>query len=285
MHLRPTDSITEKKVIEKDGALKAQHLHPGDMVSTDQYVSKQTGRLPHMKGKEKESERFVGGTIYVDEATGLVFVQHQVSLGAAETIRGKHLFERVAGTCGVSIRNYRGDNGVFKAAEYVKDLNDRGQTIKYSGVGAHHQNGVAERAIRTISESARALLLHAAIHWPEETTLDLWPLAMDYAEYLWNRIPRKDSGIAPLELLCKCKIENEVLRNAHVWGCPTYVLDPKIQDGKKLPRWQPKSRRGQFLGFSAKHASTIGLIRNVKTGSISPQFHVVYDDAFTTVPS
>ena len=87
----------------------------------------------------------------------------------------------------------------------------------------------------------RAMLLHAAIHWPKETTLDLWPMAMDYAVYLWNCIPRKDSGIAPLELFCKGKIDNDMLRNAHVWGCPTYVLDPKIQDGKKLPCWQPKS--------------------------------------------
>ena len=75
----------------------------------------------------------------------------------------------------MTIHNYRGDNGVYKAAKFVKDLNNRGQTIKYSGVGAHHQNGVAERAIRTISESARVMLLHAAIHWPEETMLDLWP--------------------------------------------------------------------------------------------------------------
>ena len=30
---------------------------------------------------------------------------------------------------------------------------------------------------------------------------------------------------------------------------------------------------------------TIGLIRNLRMGSISPQFHVVFDDAFTTVLS
>lgn len=272
MHLRPSGSTTEKKVTEKDGSLKAMNLKPGDMISTDQYVSKELGRLSHTRGKESDHERFVGGTIFVDEASGFVFAQHQVSLGAAETIRGKHLFEREAGTCGVTIRNYRGDNGVYKTKEFVKDLEDRRQTIRYSGVGAHHQNGVAERAIRTISESARAMILHAAIHWPEETTLDLWPLAMDYAIYLWNRMPRKESGLAPLEIFCGCKLDKTVLRNAHVWGCPAYVLDPKIQDGKKLPRWEPKSRRGQFLGFSKRHASTIGLIRNPKTGSISPQF-------------
>ena len=86
-----------------------------------------------------------------------MFAQHQVSLGIAETIHRKHLFEREAGTCEVTIQNYQGDNGIYKATEFIKDLNDKGQMIKYSGVGAHHQNGVAERAICTISESARAI--------------------------------------------------------------------------------------------------------------------------------
>jgi hypothetical protein len=62
-------------------------------------------------------------------------------------------------------RIYRGGNGIYQSKEFVKDLTDR--------VGAHRQNGVAERAIRTISESARAMLLHAAMHWQEETTMDL----------------------------------------------------------------------------------------------------------------
>jgi hypothetical protein len=122
--------------------------------------------------------------------------------------------------------------------------------IKFSGEGAHHQNGIAERVIQTISESARAIILHAEIHWPKAVSIDLWPFAMDYAVYLWNRVPRKDNGIAPLEIFCGGKIDPKVIRGAHIWGCPTYVLDPKIQDGKKLPRWQPKSRRAQFLGFS-----------------------------------
>jgi hypothetical protein len=61
------------------------------------------------------------------------------------------------------------------------------------------------------------------------------------------------------------------------------VLDPRLQDGKKIPKWEPRSRQGQFLGYSKVHATTIGLIRNIRTGYISPQFHVVYDEEFTTV--
>jgi hypothetical protein len=71
----------------------------------------------------------------------------------------------------------------------------------------------------------------------------------------------------------------------HVWGCPVYVLDPKIQQGQKLPRWAPRSKKGMFLGLSQQHASEVPLVLNLGTGSITTQFHVVCDDLFTTVPS
>ena len=39
------------------------------------------------------------------------------------------------------------------------------------------------------------------------------------------------------------------------------------------------------MGRSKAHASSVGLIRNIETGSITSQFHVVYDDRFSTVKS
>jgi len=62
------------------------------------------------------------------------------------------------------------------------------------------------------------------------------------------------------------------------------VLDPTLQDGKKLPRRSP-SRLGRFLGWSDKHSSTVGLIRNCKTNAVTAQFHMVYDDHFSTTSS
>jgi len=62
-------------------------------------------------------------------------------------------------------------------------------------------------------------------------------------------------------------------------------LEPKIYEGKKLPKWDPKAKRGQFLGMSKQHASTISLINNLWTEAISQQYHVVYNEHFTTVPS
>jgi hypothetical protein len=70
-----------------------------------------------------------------------------------------------------------------------------------------------------------------------------------------------------------------------MWGRPLYVLAPKIQQWQKLPRWEPRYKRGMFLGLSQHHASEVPLVLNLGTGSITTQFHVVLGDLFTTVPS
>jgi hypothetical protein len=71
----------------------------------------------------------------------------------------------------------------------------------------------------------------------------------------------------------------------HVWGCPLYVLDPKIQQGKNLPIWEPRSKRAMFLGLSQQHVSEVTLVLNLGTGSITTQFNVVFYDMLTKVPS
>ena len=58
--------------------------------------------------------------IFVDEASGFMYTQNQVSLGAAETVRAKHSFEREASRYGISILGYRADNGVYKSKAWSK---------------------------------------------------------------------------------------------------------------------------------------------------------------------
>ena len=145
------------------------------------------GRLPDTKGQEAESDKLCGGTIAVDHASGKKWVHHQVSLRAGETLKGKHKIEYDFNTIGRKVLQYHSDNGIFKSKEFQPVLKMHNQTIDFSGVGAHHQNGVAERAIRTIVEWARTLIIHRAMHWPEEARLDLWPFAMNYSVWLWKR--------------------------------------------------------------------------------------------------
>ena len=84
---------------------------------------------------------------------------------------------------------------------------------------------------------------------------------------------------------CGVKQDCAYLCRAKVFGCPTYVLDPKLQNGKKIPKWKPRACLGQFLGFSEEHSTTVSLVRNIRTDNISAQFHVVHDQRFETVPS
>jgi transposase InsO family protein len=163
-----------------------------------------------------------------------------VSLRVGETLKAKYDFERYAKESGHSIKNYHANSAPFRAEEFVQDCVNKGQTIDYSGVGAHHQNGVAERWIRTVTTWTRAMMLHSIIHWPAEARPDLWPMALDQAIYLWNNLPKRSTQMTPSELFTGTKFPNyNHLQRAHVWGCPVYVLDPMLQDGKKLPRWRP----------------------------------------------
>ena len=114
-------------------------------------------------------------------------------------------------------------------------------------------------------------------------TKNVGPFAVNYAVHPWHHSEGIESGMAPAELFSGIKHNCGLLRHARVWGCPAYVLDPKLQDGKKLPKWSTRSRRGQFLGISDNHSRHIGTIRNLTTGYVSPQFHVVYDELFGTV--
>ena len=270
-------------ISEKEMSLRRNDLKPGDCVSIDHYESTLRGRTLGSRGREPWHKRYCGGTIFVDHASSFIATEHQVSLGASDTILSKRRFEQDARQMGVTISEYHGDNGVFVAEEFREELAELDQDIKFSGVGAHHQNAVAERAIQTIMSRARTVLLYASLMWPEETEANLWPFAVDYVTFLWNHTPRADTGKSPIEIFSSSLQDHSILGKTRVWGSPVYVLDPKLQDGHKIPKWQPRSRRGQYVGISKEHASNIGLIRNIKTGYISPQFHLIYDELFQTV--
>jgi hypothetical protein len=278
--------VTHTKVRpNKHQLLKKGHLRPGQCISVDQYESSVRGRLPHTKGRERYGNKYVGGTIFADHASRYVACHHQVSLAGSDTVISKRLFERMAKENGVKIERYHADNGHFVGQEFRKALQDCNQPMDLSGVGAHFQNGAAERAIGTVTEKARAMMHHSSLHWPEAFQIALWPFALDYACWLHNHTPDRDSGFAPIGIFASTSNAGDNLQRARVWGCPGYVLSPKLQDGKEIPKWAPRARRGQFLGFSNEHSSTVSRMRNLETNYVSPQFHICYDELFSTTHS
>ena len=183
-----------------------------------------------------------GGTIYYDHASGAMFLRHQVSLRAGETVRAKQAFEQFAKQNGMNIMSFQAVILPFNSKELRDDLALHDQTIDFSGVGAHHQNGVAKRSIQTVTQWARTMMLQASIHWPDASDLELWPFALAHAVYIWNHLPKRYNLMSPIELFSGTKVDNYArLQRSHVWGCPVYVLDPKLQDGKKIPKFNLRS--------------------------------------------
>ena len=283
-HRRPTKGNAQSTNPHSDGSLRADAMRAGQAISVDHFESRLLGRTLTSYGKSASQHQYKGGCVFVDHMSSYIHVEHQLGFSSSETIRAKQNFEKLALDHGVIIANYHADNGTFKANSFVSHIREHNQKISYCGVNAHHKNAVAERSIRTVSECARALLLHAALHWKSGIDSSLWPLAVSYAAYTYNHLPNAQ-GIAPADLFTGVQIPRHKLQSFHTWGCPVYVLDPKLQQGKKLPRWEPRARRGIFVGYSSVHSSDVPLVLNIHTGHISPQYHVVFDDLFSTVPS
>jgi hypothetical protein len=110
--------------VEHTEVIKNEHLLHGDCISTDQYECRVKGRLPNSRGKEDPDKIYSGGTVFVDHASGVIKIHHQVSLGASDTIRSKELHELWASEHGVSVKSYRGDNGVYQS--YSKMISNSG---------------------------------------------------------------------------------------------------------------------------------------------------------------
>ena len=64
----PTKATSTQATPAQTGVLKQEKLEPGDGVAVDQFIVRQGRRLFTTSGREREEDRFKGGTIFVDMA-------------------------------------------------------------------------------------------------------------------------------------------------------------------------------------------------------------------------
>ena len=288
---RPVPGKVTKMIPERQGILSADVNHPGERVFIDHFITSTRGRKQSGYGIKKNNlslyareNSYCGGCIFVDAATGYTEIEPQSFLSAEETIKAVNAFELNCLDHGIMVQEYRSDNGsAFTSKSFKENLASKQQTAKYSGAGSHHQNGRAERAIRTIMASARTMMLHASIHWGELQDSTLWPFAVKHAVYIYNRLPKLDTGLSTIDLWSRSRFALSKLLTLSTWGCPCYILQKKLADGKKLGRWQPRSERCQYLGVSPNHASSVPLVLNPRTGSVTPQWNLTCDNWFATI--
>ena len=107
------------------------------------------------------------------------------------------------------------------------------------------------------------MMTHAALHWPDDgaNSIRLWAFTVTHAAWLYNHLPNKNLGwMSPLEIFTKTKSDHRDLLRTRVWGCPAFVLDPKLQDGHKIPKFNRRSRMGQFSGFSDEYSTLVSMV-------------------------
>ena len=162
-------------------------------------------------------------------------------MSSEETVAAKLAFERFAEQHGVRILHYHCDNGRFADNDFKSACEQAQQRITFCGVNAHFQNGIAEKAIRDLSEGARKQLLHAQQRWPAAIHLALWPYALRNAVYLHNTLPIRDGGVSRLEQFSSIRVGTK-MRQLHSFGCPVFALQNDLASGSSLPKWSPRAR-------------------------------------------
>ena len=181
---------------------------------------------------------------------------------------------------------YHYDNGVFISDHFRSDCQGNKQTNYFLGVGAKHNNGKSERAIKTIRYWARKMITHAALHLKSDNSdsVWLWEFSVTHAAWIYNHQPNKNLGwMSPVEILANNQSDHRDILRAQVWVCPDFVLYPKLQDNQKIPKFNRMSRMGQLLGFSDEHSTLVAMVRNLATNFVIPQFNVVFDGNFSTI--
>ena len=123
----------------------------------------------------------------------------------------------------------------------------------------------------------------ARIFWPQVIVPSLWSFALLADTKRHNELSLDENGKSPLEKFSSTTDEI-TCNDFHTWGCPVFVLDEANQSGLTgSPKWDPRARAGVYLGHSPSHAGNVSMVLNLKTGHVSPQYHLIFDDDFSTV--
>lgn len=97
----------------REGGLVQGDLFPGQKTSCNLLNPVLLGRLWTSTGKSLK--QYCGGSTWVDNASGYIDVQPQLSFMVSDTLHVKLLFERMAQSCGVKMIDRHMNNGNFGA--------------------------------------------------------------------------------------------------------------------------------------------------------------------------
>jgi hypothetical protein len=226
-----------------DGCIRGKmslSSHPKEATRKDWKI----GELIHTDIAGPMSIESRGGSkyyiVFVDQKTGYTWTyfmksKSEVPLKIEEFL--KNLKSITGGEASVKV--LRSDyEQVYKSEVTKKLLDDYNIKPEWSAPYSHWQNGTAERMIRTLTESGRAMMIQSQMSkiW--------WAEAVATATFIRNRVlNHKDSTMTPYEAMTGYKPN---IRNLKIFGSRCYRHVPKELRSK----WDPKASECIFIGYS-----------------------------------
>ena len=154
------------------------------------------------------------------------------------------------------IKVVRSDRGGEYVSPYAEFCAQNGIRHEFTAPYSPQQNGIAERKNRTLKEMVSAMLISSGLHQ------NLWGEAILSANYLLNKIPRKEKDETPYELWMGRKPSYKFLR---VWGCLAKVVVPP----PKVQKLGPKTVDCVFIGYALNSSAYRFLVHDSK----NPEIH------------
>lgn len=175
---------------------------------------------------------------FIDDFSRMIFVYFMKSRSEVLEIfeQFKIFVERETGCV---IKKLRSDNALeFVSKDFSNLLNKDGIRRQLSVEYTPQQNGVAERANRTLVEMARCMILEAGVNQ------SFWAEAINNAAYLRNRSPTKIlETVTPFEAWYKKK---PTVNHLRIFGSKAIVLNKKPGQ----PKFKSKGIECILVGYS-----------------------------------
>ena len=167
------------------------------------------------------------------------------------------------------VRSDRG--GEFLGREFENLCNRRSIDRQYSAAGAPQQNGIAERKIAVLIQTARCMIKESKA--PES----FWSFALQYAAFCINRSPTAaNDGKTPFELFGGSLPELSLMR---IFGSICYFKINKSH----LTKLEPRGKPGWFVGIPS---GTKGfMVYDFETKKVIVSRNVVFDESKMMQPT
>lgn len=168
---------------------------------------------------------------------------------------------------GFRVRRVRCDNaGEQKSYQFNDFLTALEARVEYTSAHSSASNGVAERGIRTVWDTATTLLTNA--NFPTAA----WAECAITAAFLENRLPssRNDNKWSPYQMVYGQPPNLSILRTI---GCKAYVHVP----GQLRQACDAKARVGRLIGYSSV-SRCYRILMNSQTGEIIESDSVTFNE-------